>query len=734
MSEFDHILVAIHGIGEQSRNATVRSVATRLAHSSASASTDLPPLSPQPLGWFYTDVRGAVKVAPLDSFDDPKHSLGRIGFTEVFWADIPQEVVEEGRTLEEAKAWARTVAARARAICKNRIRKDEATPGQSSEIIEPDFSLAAEVLDEIIETVYVLENLTFLAEKAGLMKFDLRRVLEEYLGDVQIVTEFTLFRRDIVGRFQSALNQIHREHPDADLHIVAHSEGTVVSFLGLLHALSGQRLLPANAAGGAVLNRLGRVPDWLGKVKGYMTIGSPIDKHILLWPKLFKDFDFTPAQKVFQGGNRIKWRNYYDYGDPVGFRLETARAWLANHTECTPFDFEEKHDIGFARYSMPGKAHNDYWEDSAVFEHFIRDVIKPGTAAAPEPRSKALVYVLSPLMPYLLSFVLLVLGTFILYRAVTAYVNPDLDAAQRYVRFVLLGLAPGEGSVSGPRMFGHALGIAGFLAGITLLARMPRLAVGWFWRIIALIGFGLGCLSYFGVAGDSRDAIGSVFKNISWLPNGPTIGVLALGFIVAVFSLWLVLIPSHEFGRPGATPRKQRWIFKGMRPLILAGAVAVGLLVSSQVVRFSSDLTDYERRQLELADEKLTGPGKQPLADAIDKAHLTRRELDMMFYAGPENNFEAKHVEGLTQVLFTPDPPVWPVLLSGAIFLYLWWLAALIFDLGFVWQRYIRNSLSNRRLMQWSGYELRDDGKTIAPPPVRTKNGKGREPEPAGAA
>ena len=64
--------------------------------------------------------------------------------------------------------------------------------------------------------------------------------------------------------------------------------------------------------------------------------------------------------------------------------------------------------------------------------------------------------------------------------------------------------------------------------------------------------------------------------------------MLSLGFIVAGFALWFVLKPSHEFGRPGATPRKQRWIFKGMRPLILAGAVAVGLLVFSQFLPHSA--------------------------------------------------------------------------------------------------------------------------------------------------
>lgn len=218
--KFKDILVAIHGIGAQSRNATVRYLATRLAHSSMSLGQtgDLPPGSPQPLGWFYSDVRDVVKVAPLDT--SPTHPLARIGFTEVFWADIPQDVVKEGRTTEGTKAWARTVVARARAICKNKIIEQETLPpAERLRIIEPDFSLAAEVLEEVIDTVYVLENLTFLAEKAGLMKFNLKEVLAEYLGDVQIMTEFQQFRTDIVGRFHSAMEQIREAYPKARLHI-----------------------------------------------------------------------------------------------------------------------------------------------------------------------------------------------------------------------------------------------------------------------------------------------------------------------------------------------------------------------------------------------------------------------------------------------------------------------------------------------------------------------------------
>ena len=36
----------------------------------------------------------------------------------------------------------------------------------------------------------------------------------------------------------------------------------------------------------------------------------------------------------------------------------------------------------------------------------------------------------------------------------------------------------------------------------------------------------------------------------------------------------------------------------------------------------------------------------------------------------------------------------WPVILAGTAFLYLWWLAALTFDLAFIWHYYIRHSVA----------------------------------------
>lgn len=48
------------------------------------------------------------------------------------------------------------------------------------------------------------------------------------------------------------------------------SEDTVVSFLGLLEGF-----------------REPQSPGWVKQVRGFMTLGSPIDKHLALWPELF---------------------------------------------------------------------------------------------------------------------------------------------------------------------------------------------------------------------------------------------------------------------------------------------------------------------------------------------------------------------------------------------------------------------------------------------------------------
>jgi hypothetical protein len=280
-------------------------------------------------------------------------------------------------------------------------------------------------------------------------------------------------------------------------------------------------------------------------------------------------------------------------------------------------------------------------------------------------------------------------ATFFLYRAVAAYTHPDYEPFQRYLRFTVLGLSETP-SIGLPRMMLNAVAIAGLLSGVTLLARLPRLATGLRWFVWGLIAFALGCLPYYLIEKDSRLEIGHAFRGFgdAWA----SIGVLVISLLVGLISL-VVIMPSHEFGRPRTKLRKQRWFRKGMRPLIVFGAVAIVLLVVAQLLPHSA-LTKEERSRLPLSE-----------ANQIDKAHLNRLDLNLLLWPQGEFRDPGPHgVKTITEIL-AAHPPVWPVLLSGAAFLYLWWLAALIFDLAFVWQRYIRNSLATDRLMEWQGYK-----------------------------
>lgn len=705
---FSDIIIAVHGIGEQSRFSTVRSVATRLAGSQTlSGDGKVHPVAPQPLGYFHGDIKRLTSVRLLDDADTLKNcDLETIGVAEVFWADIPEEVVKEGRTLEETKAWARTVVARAHALYE-RAQKDR----KQSRIVPPDFGLAAEVLDEIIETVYVFENLVFLGEKAGLFKFDLRELLEQYLGDVQLVAEFNYYRMDVVGRFHHAMENIYEQqcklnNREVRLHIVAHSEGTVVSFLGMLHAMSGRKLIPADPQKklDAKMEPTGKIPDWLKHLHGYMTIGSPIDKHLLLWQRLWTDFDPKLANAALPAG-QIRWRNYYDYGDPVGFKLDTARLWLNQKDKVyKAFEFcgckKCRHDIGFSRYLFPGEAHNEYWNDPEVFEHFITNVIKEPHPGAPQrskpkppPRSKPLVAFLSPTLPYLCSFLVLLLGVFILFKAVHAYTHPSYDNLQRYVRFMELGVRPGV-DIHGWGLLSAVCGMAALLSGATLFGRFPRLAVGRLWTLVGILSLEMGCALYVTlVSRKVRMEIGSGFWPFANLlgpfrASTPTVCILGFTVVAAVLG-YLVTCP-----RMGSSDRQQRWLFRGMRPLILCGAIAIGLVILSQLFH------DVRRLNLSASEAITFSPNQIAL---IQDTRLTRDELKQIVSANPTNWETA--VQNVKPVLDT-DPPVWPVVFAGAAFLYLWWLSTLLFDLAFVWHRYVRHSTTNNRLREWNSHGL----------------------------
>lgn len=614
------VVVAIHGIGSQRRGDTVRYVATRFA---AALEPSRPSL---PLGFFRLDRNTEVHVSRLPRVDssqdepgEPEESaLRKIGFAEVYWADVPRGAVKDEDTLEETKSWAKSVVSRAHAMYK-RV--------QGGRISEEDFYLGAGVIEEIIETIAVLENLLLVTDKAGIFKFDIGPLLRDYLGDVQIVTEFVAYRARIVGRFHRMMRDILRAVPRnganaPDIYVVAHSEGTVVSFLAMLQALTEKKVFcpDEDAAKSEMVST-----DWINHVRGYMTLGSPIDKHLALWNGLW-----TGVEEKLKSGDGIKtleqkicWRNYYDHGDPIGFELDGARDFLAE-AKCEAFEFEDKHDFGFSRAWVPGKAHNDYWNDKEVFEHFLYDVIakrhalherKSGETATPmkpvEPTNKWFRGSVSTAIPYVASALLHFVAVFVLIKAV-AFAGGTGSRAE-------------IASVTAPLTL--------LLIGITVAARVPRLvarsAKSVYWPLLAMGVFGCCAASY--ARWMPQDFKNEVLAGLSWMIARDAAALarevlpLALAALVASTG-WLV-------------PRRPRW---ARRFLLGSGVLLIGAIVVSRLVH----------AQIEV--------------------------------------------------------PVWPVILAGFAFLYLWWLAILLFDLAFVWHRYIRYSVGLEALRAWkSGKEMK---------------------------
>src|SRR5215216_6046268 len=195
------IIVAVHGIGDQGLYETVQSVAYRFCsyHNVPAAiplgrlHSELVGIAAQPHapGTCALAARqGALKSAFIGKSPPDPGLPASLGFAEVYWANYPRDVAKEGYTLEETKKWAKTIV--------ERLRLNYAAYGL---VDEKDFRVIDTVLEEMLDTVAILERLSFLAEKAGVFKFDLKPILIDYLGDVQVVAEFSNYRDQILERF-----------------------------------------------------------------------------------------------------------------------------------------------------------------------------------------------------------------------------------------------------------------------------------------------------------------------------------------------------------------------------------------------------------------------------------------------------------------------------------------------------------------------------------------------------
>jgi hypothetical protein len=574
------VIVAVHGIGDQIKYATPQQVLAQ-----------------------FCQYHGAVAAVPLGSFHNPggmltlttdyPAALQDFVFTEVYWAGVPRDLVTKGHEIEGTQPWVRTLIGRVQRRAMTR-----------EDLSSRDFQMIEQVLKEMLDSISILDRVFYLTGRMGIFSFDLEKVLTDFLGDVQIVTEFKDSSREILKIFNDQMDTVHQQYSDADIYFVAHSEGTVVTLLGLLHAMCD----PATPNSPANAN------SWLQNVRGLMTLGSPIDKHLNLWPELFTPF----AKPLRHPKQPIEWRNYFDYGDPIGFELDEARKWFVDEPAWKGvFNFDK--DRGFSRYPFPGKAHNDYWTDQKVFGHFIHDVVHkddpppPGPAVSvTPPTSRWWTPVVSWVGPYLALLAILFCAVFVLHKSAHAYYPECVKGVD-----ALVGGDKAERpyypeclkDVNAREVFGDVLGITLLVAGLTVMVRIPRLSRRWFWRLSGIGFFALSLLAFPVAAcpvGDFQTCWASAIKVSFANP-----GLVGLSIVIAGVSWTLSLL----------------WPTWGMRALLIPGTLATALY------------------------------------------------LGIFLNAAP-----------------APHGDLWPVFLAGALFLYLWWLVALLFDLVFVWHRYIRRS------------------------------------------
>lgn len=487
-------IVAIHGIGDQIEYATVQSVVV-------AAGKYCGTLSSVPLGVFYPVPNATADAATIRIAPEPQilADVGGLGFGEVYWAAIARGVSRNGYILEETKKWARSIVARLAVRASERNRP--MPPAECFRVIT--------VLDEMIETIAVLDRLTLVADKAGLFKFQLKSLLDNFVGDVQIVADFGGYRERILNEFSRVIDRAIAVARDADptrdpaqspdIYLVAHSEGSVVTFTALATALSARQKYP-----------------WIDAIKGVMTIGSPIEVHHLLWPRLWQSLQ---AEPLSDGRRAIPWCNYLDHGDPIAYELRATRTWMEQQGFDRSLDLRE---FAFSRSFVPGKAHTDYWTDEAVFGHFFDTVVhlQRDARTVPKPADpvpdRRVAQLSSYVLPQILIAALHFLATFVLYRAIYTALAPYAAA-----RLTILDVSR------------DVFGIGLLTLGMTAVARVPRLTTGLFWRGISLVMLAAAMAAYtWSTSAVTRETLGDVFGTHS------TAGVLITVAVIAIVSGW----------------------------------------------------------------------------------------------------------------------------------------------------------------------------------------------------
>ena len=400
-------VVVVHGMGEQKKNETVISVVNRFAEARygahkkdkrdvlslgrASKQTGVSKVPKNKQPWMEFEGIPADAQCCLDRvFLGAESSTGKnLRFVDLCWADLLKNSYKQ--VGQDTEVWTKGLLGRL-------LRKDDDARAAGNN--------CARVPFWIRRVLFLLADTLLLVRFAMNFRFKEMKelVFVKYLGDVQVYGEYDRCRGRAVRRFHKMMEKIETEHYSREngrevkreprYVVIAHSLGSIMSLDALLYAHAKSQIRRSNRGKWVFPGYLrakdkGNAPDtnWIWRVKSFVTLGSPIDKFLMLWwcnyryllnhRAWFERIECETKICHFLGPRRkspINHFNYCDELDPVGHNLD-----IAKQTNAYNAVFESKEDIVFNRYRVPGAAHNEYWGDQDLFKWILARAVDATT-------------------------------------------------------------------------------------------------------------------------------------------------------------------------------------------------------------------------------------------------------------------------------------------------------------------------------------------------------------------
>jgi len=421
-------VIVVHGIGEQRPNETVLAVVNRFAEARSEISPGQPQWPPgdvltlglasgQSGPWleFEHIPRAWTPPATRPFLAEAAHGGGNLRFVDLYWADLLGDDFKD--VGEKPEAWTASVLGR---LNRKGVHDGQAPPAWARELLRlmrDTIVLVRKVLairgwkdfDDLVFNKF-LGDVQLYGEYAKVRGRAVRRFHDRIsqIEDVDPGARYTIIAHSL-GTVMS-MDALLFAHADLELRAgladPARQEVANLPFPGylddppyaqgsgeIIRAMTGGKApskavrKPKGASRGARMAHAMVGPlkkdgtgigisasdaakigfldtSWLERVDALVTLGSPIDKFLVIW---WFNYKYLATDGwIHDERPRIKHYNYCDEQDPVGHKLDIAASAPAFARV-----FETVEDQVFNRYAVPGAAHVAYWKDLPLFRWIL---------------------------------------------------------------------------------------------------------------------------------------------------------------------------------------------------------------------------------------------------------------------------------------------------------------------------------------------------------------------------